>query len=138
VESGDTDSVDQGAVWSEPIGSATDALVVEDDTAVAAIVRTALEQAGYQVLVATDVASGRRALGELRPEIVVCDIDLPDGNGLDLVREMRALPAPPGRIVVLSGGAREIAAVAALDAGAHDFLAKPFSPRELVARLELR
>jgi len=137
MDTSGAESVDADA-WLVPAGTKPDALVVEDDVAVASIVRTALEQAGYSVMVAPNIAGGRRALREFSPRVVVCDLSLPDGNGLDLVREMKALPQPPQRVVVLSGGSREVAAVPALEAGADDFLAKPFSPRELVARLSRR
>lgn len=112
-----------------------DAVVVEDDPSAAAVIRAALERAGRSVMVTTDLTSAREALARLHPPFVIADVSLPDGNGLDLVRELRAAAGPRARIIVLSGGARETAALAAFRAGADDFVAKPFSPSELVARM---
>ncbi len=131
----DSPSPESAGVWPRPAGAVVDVVIVEDDPSAAAIVKAALERVGYGVLVATDLAAARAALARHRPAFIVADVSLPDGNGLDLVRELRAAAGVQARIIILSGGARETASLAAFKAGADDFLAKPFDPNELVARL---
>lgn len=116
-------------------GAATDVLVVEDDSTVSAIVCMALEQAGYSVRAVNNCESAREAMQTRSPEVLVMDLGLPDGNGLDILREL--LPQAEGgpAVVVLSGFRQERNVLAAFEAGAHDFMVKPFSPHELVARV---
>ncbi len=108
-------------------------LVVEDDAAIRAVLRTLLESQGYRVAEAEDA---RRALIEARsrrPDLLIVDLGLPDRDGLWVIREVRAmLPVP---ILVLSARTLEHDKVAALDVGADDYIAKPFSTPELLARV---
>lgn len=120
-----------------PKGSAgpTDVLVIEDDSTVSAIVCMALRQAGYAVRAANDCESARQAIESRTPQVLVMDLGLPDGNGLDILREL--IPQAEGgpTVMVLSGFRQERNVLAAFEAGANDFMVKPFSPHELVARL---
>ncbi|GAB5603824.1 hypothetical protein FJNA_23500 [Thermus sp. FJN-A] len=111
-------------------------LVVEDDPAVAQVLELALKRAGYGVLVARDFLSGKRALEEGTYEAVVLDLNLPGGFGLDLLRHLRQELGRSVPVVVLSGLRQEHHVLEALRLGAQDYLTKPFSPKELVLRLE--
>lgn len=113
-----------------------DALVVDDDSAVSAIVSAALERAGYTVRVARNCVSARHEMKRRAPHVLVIDIGLPDGNGLDIVRGLRPQSQGGPAVVVLSGLRQERNVLAAFDAGADDFMVKPFSPEELVARVK--
>ncbi|HUR47903.1 MAG TPA: response regulator transcription factor [Acidimicrobiales bacterium] len=119
-----------------PSGAApTEVLVVEDDSTVSAIVCMALEQAGYAVRSVDNCESAREAMQALTPAVLVMDLGLPDGNGLDILRDV--IPQAEGgpAVVVLSGFRQERNVLAAFEAGANDFMVKPFSPHELVARV---
>jgi DNA-binding response OmpR family regulator len=109
-------------------------LVVEDEHAIASLVRTYLVREGYQVVC---VSSGAEALSELprhSPRIVVLDIGLPDIDGFEVCRRIRARSSVP--IVMLTARDEEPDRVAGLEVGADDYVLKPFSPRELVARVK--
>jgi len=109
-------------------------LVVEDEHAIASLVRTYLVREGYQVVC---VGSGAEALSELprhSPRIVVLDIGLPDIDGFEVCRRIRARSSVP--IVMLTARDEEPDRVAGLEVGADDYVLKPFSPRELVARVK--
>jgi DNA-binding response OmpR family regulator len=108
-------------------------LVVEDELSIAELVRAYLERDGYGVVWAR---SGEEALAEIgrhRVRLVVLDIGLPGIDGFEVCRRLRARTAVP--IVILSARDDEIDRVAGLEAGADDYVVKPFSPRELVARV---
>lgn len=108
-------------------------LVVEDDDDTAEVVCTLLEDAGYK---ATAVDSGEDALSEisnLSPDLVLLDIRLPDISGLDVLRTVRAHSFLP--MIILSGYGTDSDRVQALESGADDYMGKPFSPEELVARV---
>jgi DNA-binding response OmpR family regulator len=107
------------------------ALVVEDEAAIAEVVAFALTRDGIPTEVAGTLARAREAGPE--KDLVVADLGLPDGSGYDLVADLARLPNPP-RIIVLTSRDEEVDCVAALEAGADDFVHKPFSPRALVAR----
>ncbi len=106
-------------------------LVVEDDPAIAETIATALAREGWQTVPAGLLAQARTLLAG--SDAVVLDIGLPDGSGLDFCRELRTTSSVP--VLFLSSRADEIDRVVGLEIGADDYLAKPFSPRELVARL---
>lgn len=108
-------------------------LVVEDTPAVAELVRRALEADRMTVEVAVDLGSARRSLTEHVPDVVVLDVELPDGSGIDLLRDPRYGAIAP--VVVLSSRQGEGDRLAGLDAGAEDYVVKPFYPRELAARV---
>ena len=108
-------------------------LVVEDESRIARLVRDYLEHAGFKVLVAGDgevaLASARRS----RPDLVVLDLGLPGRDGLDVARTLRQTSTVP--IVMLTARGEEIDRVVGLELGADDYVVKPFSPKELVARV---
>ncbi|MDZ4669901.1 MAG: response regulator transcription factor [Phototrophicales bacterium] len=109
-------------------------LVIEDDEDTAEMVCTLLETAGYE---AVAVNKGGMALDEiamLSPDLVLLDIHLPDMNGLEILKKVRSHSFLP--MIVMSGFERDRDRVVALEAGADDFMAKPFSPDELVARVK--
>ncbi len=106
-------------------------LVVEDDVAIADAVVYSLRREGMCAEVAGTLAAARPALAAV--DVVILDLGLPDGSGFSLLEDVRRVPGP--RVVVLTSRDEEVECVAALEAGADDFVAKPFSPRELVARV---
>jgi DNA-binding response OmpR family regulator len=109
-------------------------LLVEDEENLASLVRAYLEQEGYRVVRA---GSGADALHTLQTEpvrLVVLDLNLPDIDGLDVCKQIRARSSVP--VVMLTARDEEADRLAGLDAGADDYLGKPFSPRELVARMK--
>ncbi|WP_420644314.1 response regulator transcription factor [Candidatus Leptofilum sp.] len=109
-------------------------LVVEDELSIQTIVRTYLESAGFTVTIVDD---GRKALAQARliqPDLVVLDLNLPGMDGMEVAARLRE--ASGVYILMLSARGEEADRVAGLRIGADDFLTKPFSPRELVARVE--
>ncbi|MGK7862893.1 response regulator transcription factor [Falsiroseomonas sp. E2-1-a4] len=108
-------------------------LVLEDDAAVAATICTALARDGWTTVMATTLAEGRLRLHRDNPRLVIADLGLPDGNGIAFVRE--AAGCADLGIIVVSGRAEEVDRVIGLEVGADDYLTKPFSLREMVARV---
>jgi DNA-binding response OmpR family regulator len=108
-------------------------LVVEDESKIARLVRDYLEHAGFEVVVAGDgevaLAEARRA----RPDLVVLDLGLPGRDGLDVARGLRRTSNVP--IVMLTARGDETDRIVGLELGADDYVVKPFSPKELVARV---
>jgi two-component system KDP operon response regulator KdpE len=108
-------------------------LVVEDDDGTAEVIRTLLRDVGYHTHC---VDSGEAALSEMHispPDLVLLDLNLPDMSGLDILRAIRSHSFLP--VIVLSGYGKDRDRVNALEAGADDYMAKPFSSEELVARV---
>lgn len=108
-------------------------IVVEDEANLRRFVRLALEAEGCDVFEADSVKRGLIETGTRKPDLLVLDLGLPDGNGIDLIRELRTWSEIP--IIVLSARTAEAEKVAALDAGADDYLTKPFGSAELLARI---
>ncbi len=109
-------------------------LVVEDDYAIARVVRRYLEQEGYAVALAGDGVTGlRHALAE-PPDLIVLDWMLPGLDGPEFLRRLRERSAAP--VIMLTARVEEADRVAGLELGADDYVTKPFSPRELVARVK--
>jgi two-component system, OmpR family, catabolic regulation response regulator CreB len=108
-------------------------LLLEDDPAIASTVVFALQRENYAVSHCTLVGDARRHWATQAPDAMILDIGLPDGNGLDLCREVRAAGHTP--VLMLSARGEELDRILGLELGADDYLAKPFSPRELVARV---
>jgi len=108
-------------------------LLVEDEPQIRRFVRLALEGQNCDVTEAATAAAGMLAAGEKQPDLVILDLGLPDRDGLDFIRELRAWATLP--ILVLSARSLESDKVAALDAGADDYLSKPFGVPELLARV---
>jgi DNA-binding response OmpR family regulator len=117
-------------------------LLLEDDEPTAAFLADNLTADGFRVLTASGAGEGWRALELRRPELVLLDLGLADGNGLELLDRLRAADGIASRVdpalpvIVLSGRASEVDRVRGLARGADDYLAKPFSYPELVARIE--
>ncbi|SFU78709.1 two-component system, OmpR family, KDP operon response regulator KdpE [Polaromonas sp. YR568] len=109
------------------------AVVIEDEPQIRRFVRAALEGEGWQVFEADTAQRGLVEAGTRKPDLLVLDLGLPDGDGLDVIRDVRGWSAVP--IVVLSARADEADKIAALDAGADDYLTKPFGVGELLARV---
>jgi len=109
------------------------ALLIEDERQIRRFVRTALETEGFNVIEAETVRQGLLDAGTRRPDIVILDLGLPDGDGVDFIRDFRAWSKVP--IVVLSARVEETDKIEALDAGADDYLTKPFGVGELLARV---
>ena len=109
------------------------AIVVEDEPQIRRFVRAALESETWKVIEAGTLQEGLSETATRRPDLVVVDLALPDGDGLDLVRSMRAWSDSP--ILILSARGEERVKIQALDAGADDYLTKPFGTGELLARV---
>jgi len=109
-------------------------LVVEDEPEIADVVRSYLDREGMQVETCGSIADALPALQRFAPDVLVLDITLPDGNGLDV---LRAASTPEARVptILLTARAEESDRVVGLELGADDYVPKPFSPRELVARV---
>lgn len=114
-------------------------LVVEDEKNILELVRFNLEREGFQVITTTDGANGLEIAREQKPDLIVLDVMLPGMNGLEVCRELqqdvvtRFIP-----VIILSARAEELDRVLGLEMGADDYIVKPFSPRELVARVKAR
>jgi two-component system, OmpR family, KDP operon response regulator KdpE len=108
-------------------------VVVEDETHIRHFVRLALESEGFQVVEADCVQHGLSEAGTHHPDLVILDLGLPDRDGIEFIRELRGWSQLP--IIVLSARTAEEEKVAALDAGADDYLTKPFGAAELLARV---
>jgi two-component system KDP operon response regulator KdpE len=110
-------------------------LVIEDEPQMRKFIRASLASHGYRVLEAERASDGIRMLTSNNPELVLLDLGLPDGDGIDLARQVREWSRVP--IIVISARGREDDKVAALDAGADDYLTKPFGVNELLARMRV-
>lgn len=109
------------------------AVLIEDEPQIRRFVRAALEAEGWQVHEADNLKKGLTETGTRKPDLLVLDLGLPDGDGLELIRDVRGWSSVP--IVVLSARSDEADKIAALDAGADDYLTKPFGVGELLARV---
>jgi DNA-binding response OmpR family regulator len=109
-------------------------LVVEDEPSIAEVVREYLERDGFAVEVAGTVASALDALKRGAPDVLLLDVTLPDGSGLDV---LRTAAQPDARVptIMLTARADEADRIVGLELGADDYVAKPFSPREVLARV---
>jgi two-component system, OmpR family, KDP operon response regulator KdpE len=108
-------------------------LVVEDEADIRRFARLALEAEGHEVFEADTLKRGLVDAATRRPDLVVLDLGLPDGDGVDFIRDLRTWSAIP--VIVLSARSGEADKIAALDAGADDYLVKPFGAGELMARV---
>jgi two-component system, OmpR family, KDP operon response regulator KdpE len=123
-------SVDDAQSGTPPL-----VLIIEDEPQMRRFLRPALEGQGYRVLEATTAAEAMLEASSHNPDLVVLDLGLPDGDGIDVARRLREWSAVP--IVVVSARGQEADKVAALDAGADDYVTKPFGMAELLARLRV-
>ena len=108
-------------------------LVVDDEPRIVDLARDYLEHAGFAVLTASDGPSALRAVRTRKPDVLVLDLGLPGMDGLDVARELRRESSIP--MVMLTARDDEVDRVLGLEMGADDYVTKPFSPRELVARI---
>lgn len=120
-----------GHVHDKPDDRQLRVLVVEDSAAIADLVRRALEGDGMTVDHAGDLRAARFHLGDDPPDVVVLDVELPDGSGFELLRD----PSFSVPMIVLSARQEEIDRVVGLELGADDYVVKPFYPRELATRV---
>ncbi len=111
----------------------TSVLVIDDEAAILRALRINLSARDYKVTTASDGASGLAAMARERPDVVILDLGLPDMAGTDVIRGIRGWSTVP--IIVLSANEQELQKVQALDAGADDYVTKPFGMNELLARL---
>lgn len=111
---------------------ASTVLIIEDESQIRRFVRTALEAEGCRVAEAEFASKGLVEAAERKPDLVILDLGLPDRDGVELIRDLRGWSAVP--ILVLSARAGEEDKIEALDAGADDYLTKPFGVGELLAR----
>jgi len=109
-------------------------LVVEDDPNVAEVVTRYLEREGYEVDAVADGAEGLRRALAAPPDLVVLDLMLPSLSGVEVCRRLRAVAPVP--VIMLTARGEEADRIAGLELGADDYMAKPFSPRELTARVK--
>jgi DNA-binding response OmpR family regulator len=111
----------------------TTVLVVEDELEIARVVRDYLQHAGFEVIVVGDGGSAVASVRSARPDLLVLDLGLPGADGLDVAREVRRWSETP--IVMLTARGDESDRIVGLELGADDYVVKPFSPKELVARV---
>lgn len=109
-------------------------LIVDDDPQIRAVLEIALERGGYQVIVARDGVAGLRMALRDAPDLVVLDVGLPEMDGLEVCRRIRAVSEVP--VLFLTAREDEIDRILGLELGADDYVTKPFSPRELLARIK--
>ncbi|CNB87102.1 two-component system response regulator KdpE [Yersinia intermedia] len=115
--------------------SPTNILIVEDEKEIRRFVRIALESEGWRVFESDTLQRGLIEAGTRKPDLIILDLGLPDGDGLTYIQDLRQWSAIP--IIVLSARNSEEDKVAALDAGADDYLSKPFGISELLARVRV-
>jgi len=108
-------------------------LLIEDEKTIRRFVRVAVEEEGCAVVEAETMAGGLIEAGVQKPDLLILDLGLPDGNGIDLIRDLRGWSEVP--VLILSARTQENDKIDALDAGADDYLTKPFSVGELRARV---
>lgn len=109
-------------------------LIIEDDAKIADVIRIYLEKEGYRSVIANDGDSGLELALQLKPDLIILDRMLPGMEGLDVLRNVRKEHNIP--ILILSAKADEMEKIIGLEVGADDYLSKPFSPKELLARVK--
>lgn len=114
--------------------SAPRVLVVDDEQPIVDLVKGYLEREGMEVISAADGPAGLEAIRERAPDVIVLDVMLPGLDGFDVLRRARAMT--DAYVIMLTARAEEIDRIVGLSVGADDYLVKPFSPRELVARVQ--
>lgn len=115
------------------MGEGKKILLIDDETQITRVLRRGLGARGYEVRVASDGRSGVELFHDLRPDLIITDLSMPEMNGIEVCREIRKVSEVP--IIVLSVKGEERSKVQALDAGADDYITKPFGMDELFARV---
>lgn len=110
-------------------------LIVDDDPEIRSLLSRYISQQGFRVSVAGDRRECDRRLAETNPDLVVLDVMLPDGSGLDICRRLHDHP-PSIPVILLTALKEDVDRIIGLEIGADDYLGKPFNPRELVARIK--
>ena len=105
-------------------------LVVDDESSIIDFLRLLLEDEGYEVAAATSMQEGSKAFGEGSYDLVLCDIMMPDGNGLDLLREIKERDSSAS-VIMMTAYASTTTAIEAMKSGAYDYVSKPFDVEEL-------
>ena len=114
-------------------------LVVDDEPSILKLIRVNLERDGYEVETAADGKTALELAGRIRPDLVLLDVMLPGLDGISVCRTLRNEPATRNiPIIMLSARGEEVDRVLGLEMGADDYITKPFSPRELLARIKAR
>ena len=108
-------------------------LLIEDESNIRSLVTTMLETNGYQVIIAKTCAEAKLMFDSYLPDLIILDLGLPDGDGIQVINHIRKSFLTP--IIVLSARTNENDKVISLDAGANDYVTKPFGPAELLARV---
>jgi len=109
-------------------------LIVDDELELRSMVRRYLESEGFEIAEASNGADGLSRIRAISPDLVILDIGLPDVDGIELLRQIRSTSEIP--VIMLTARAEELDRVVGLSVGADDYVTKPFSPRELVARIK--
>ena len=120
--------------YKENMTSTDHVLVVDDDLEIRSLLRDYLQKNGYRVTAVGDGKGMWAAIDDARPDLIVLDVMLPGEDGLTLCRDVRARSQIP--IIMLTARGEETARIVGLEMGADDYVAKPFSPRELLARIK--
>ena len=115
------------------MSAGTKILIVDDEPAIRRFLKASLETQGFQIVAAENAAEAIAAAAQAKPDLMILDLGLPDQDGLEVIRQVRGAGALP--IIVLSVRSDEAGKVAALDAGADDYMVKPFGVEELLARV---
>ncbi len=111
-------------------------LIIEDDSAIVELIQFNLERESYEITSASTGADGLTAIRQRKPDLVILDLMLPEIGGLEVCREIRSEPALAALpIIMVTARGEESDRIAGLELGADDYITKPFSPRELVARV---
>ena len=115
------------------------ALAADDDPDILALVSLGLQKAGYAVVAVDDGRKALDAVRERRPDVAVVDVRMPEVDGLEVIREIRADDQTSGMLVIaLSAGVRESNVAEGLEAGADEYMTKPFSPAKLVELIDAK
>ncbi|NTF17019.1 response regulator transcription factor [Agrobacterium rubi] len=110
-------------------------LVVDDDKQILSLLSKYLSEQGFAVIQAETVKAFREKLRDARPDFVILDVKLPDGNGMDACRDIRSA-GNQTPLILLTANKEEVDRILGLEIGADDYMSKPFSPRELLARIK--
>lgn len=110
-------------------------LIADDDAHIREVVRFALAREGHEVIEASDGAEALKRFAETDPDMVILDVGMPEADGLEVCRQIRRTHSTP--VLFLSARDDEIDRILGLEIGGDDYVGKPFSPRELVARVKV-